>query len=335
MAVDVSSEIARNNAAYSDLQNKFESSVFWFESIALDPGNGFDVDYWLAQVETPTFDEAPVSGVTVTTRTVALPAVVPPEFVPPEDVYALALGSYDSEYLEAIEQEVRTLTADILDEVIPVSLYDAYFKVDRANKARAAADAINDIIEKHASRRFPIIPMVANQDAIEVVSKWQDGEYEHQDKTAKERVEIAKKMYFASIDKGISVEDLRSKLILQYARFFSDHNQTLVGYYQQLMNEKLSEARLVLENVNADLAKDLKNVELQSIDNRSEMELPKEVFQRALKRLELDFKIDEEKVERRRQCMQKICDTYAGWAVGVLGQAQGMATARHNVAVET
>lgn len=331
MTVSVSAELTKNNAAYSDLQSKFESSISAFESISLDPGNGFDADYWINQLESPTFTTATVTQTTVPTTTVALPAVVPPEFVPPETIVALAAGGYDSAYLEEMEQTVRSLTADILATVIPLADYDAYFKIDRAAKARAIADEINATLEKHASRRFPAAPMVAIRDATSSVEKWQLTEYEYQNKTSQERVELAKKMYFASIENGINIEELRAKLIFQYAKFFSDHNRTLVAYYRQLMDEKLAEARLTLDNVNANLAKEKQNVELQQTDNEAELELPSEVLKRAFQRIELGFKIDEEMVERRRRCMQKVCETYAGWATGVLGQAQGMATARHNV----
>lgn len=332
MAVDITAELAANDAAYTELEQKFAAAVAQFESVINDTGAGFDIDTWLTSVPTPSLSLQQIAEVVAPDLTPSIPTVPLPTLIKPETIMSLVAGGYDSAYLEEMEQQIRAITADVLDDVIPASLYDEYYKQDRANKARQTVDKVDEVLDAQAKRGFPILPMRAARLSADVVSAWQQDQFEQQDKVSWERLDLARKIHFASIAAGTDIEALRAKLIAQYASFYSDHNRTLVAYYEQLMAERLAEARLILDNIKAQFSKDKTNVELLEMENKAEVELPNEVYKRAVQRLELEFKVDEENVKRRQQAMGIIADTYAGWAVGLLGQSQSMAVGKHSVA---
>jgi hypothetical protein len=330
MASDITTEIAENEAAYSSLLSKLNQSLFFFENEFDAPMDGFDIATWLAAVPAPTLASVEVPEITAPNRTATVPIVVPPAFVPPETIRALALAGYDSAYLEDLEQELRSQITNVLDDVMPAGLYDSYFRQDRAEKARAVADKIDADLAAQSRRGFPSLPMQALRRMAEVVAEWQKGEYTAQDKASAERLDLAHKAYILSLNKGVDLEALRSRLMNQFVSFYTRHNQTLAAYYRQLVQEKTETAKLALDNANAEMKLAAMNVELQKADNQAELDLPQEIYRRALVRIEQETRLDLDRMTRHHNALKEVTSTYAGWAAGALGQSQSMKVARHD-----
>jgi hypothetical protein len=331
MASDITTEIAENEAAYSSLLSKLNQSLFFFENEFAAPMDGFDVATWLAAVPAPTLAAVEIPEVAAPNRTATAPVVVPPAFIPPETIRSLALAGYDSAYLEELEQSIRAQISGVLDAVIPIGMYDAYFKKDRAEKARLTADKVDAVTTVQSRRGFPVLPMAAMRQVAETVAEWQKGEYTEQDKVAAERLDLAHKAYILSLNKGVALEALRSRLMNQFVSFYTRHNQTLASYYRQLVQEKTETAKLALDNVNAEMKLAAMNVELQKADNQAELDLPQEIYRRALVRIEQETRLDLDRMTRHHNALKEVTSTYAGWAAGALGQSQSMKVARHTV----
>jgi hypothetical protein len=329
--MDIAALITSNAQAYTDLANKFSQAVSRFGNFDANAGPGLDIDAWLAAL--PAVDPQTVALPEIASpgTNASAPVVPGPSFVDFDPMQTFINDGYDSAYLEELEQKVRALTADVLAEVLPGGLADYYFRTSRAEKSRTVADKVTGVVAEHAKRGFPSMPMSAARGAAEVVEEWQRGEYAEQDKVAEARLDLARKIYFASIDRGVDIESLRSRVTTKFVNFYNDHNRVLVGYYRLLMDEKLAEAQLALENTKTALLQAERNVGLQRAENEAQIRNVMEVFQLAVKRLESGFTVDSEKIQRRAKALEKIAKTYAGWAVGVLGQSQSMGVSRHDV----
>lgn len=329
MAVNISTEIALNVTEYNELEASFLSALNTFESASTAPGTGFNVEAWTGAIPDPTFTAASLPEVNagITAPTIAAPALLAPS-----SVATLAAQGYDSAYLTAIADDITSILNGVIDEVLPVSLVEAYFRTDRASRARAAADKVDAVLDTQARRGFPSMTHTAARQVTEVLSEWQDGTFAVQDNAAVSRLDLAQKIHIAALSTGINLESLRARFIATLTRYYNDYNGQLVRTYKHLIDEKLGEGRVALNAATVALEKAAKGVELQSESNRAEIELPSEIFRRARVRIEQEFSIDAELVSRRKAALEKITATYGSWAIGTLGQAQSMAVGRHKVA---
>lgn len=333
MTIDLAAEQTRQNNLFNEVVAAFTAAREAFEDTVTNPGSGFDLEAWLNLLPTVSLRVATVSAISNPASYHGNdidPNVTKPTLITPSAITALSEGAYDSAYLEAMEQEIRTLTADIIIQVLPVSLRNAYFNRGNIQLARVLMDDIDSIKSAEGERGFPSAPMRLARLIGERTGQWQDKNYAKQNEVAKERLDLANKLYFESINSGIKIEDIRSRVILEYSKLYGRHNITLSGYYDQLVSEKTAEAKLALDNISSKLRQEQANVSMLQQDNTEEVELPETIYQRAIKRLDNEFLIDKELVERRQVAMKKIVDVYAGWMTATVGGLQTTITAKHN-----
>jgi hypothetical protein len=323
--------------AFNKIIAKFEQSKIDFEETATNPGSGFDLDQWLNLLPSIGLRSASIDITADPSSYFANdtdPSVAPPELLTPEAISTLAEGAYDSAYLLSMENEIRALTADIIVAVLPAGLYDEYFRQGNLKRARDTRDDIDTIKERHGRRGWPSAPMTLAREVGDRVGKWQEDSYANQNTAATERLGLATELYFSSIKSGQQIEALRSRVILDYSKMYSNQNKVLVGYYDQLVAEKTAEAQLLLDNIRSDLNQAYANIDAIAQDNAEEVELPETIFRRALTRLDIEFDIDGELLDRKQGSMQYITNLYGTWLTAVVGTNQSTISAKHDVTAE-
>ena len=330
----IKAEQAKQLAYYTDSVAEYEVSKTNFENTILNPGTGFDIEYWLGLLPPVGLIKTDLTDIPDLVSYLAndlAPDVVKPTLITPDDISLLATAGYDSQYLEDIEQEIRTITSDIITAVLPAGSYDDYYLVDSSRRARDASDAIDKAREKEEGRGFAVATMTLVREITEVVTKWQNDTYLSQNEVSKKILDRAIQTYFSSVNHGVDIEDIRSRVIMDYAKFYSDQNMVLASYYGQFVDEKIAAATLAYQNLKNALDQEISNVETAKNDNKEEVDLAISFFQSALDRLKQEATVDEELVKRRFMAMEKICEIYAGWMASSVGSLQSTTSPKYDI----